>query len=446
MTVYENGILLDVNAKENEIAEAIVFLMSCDQKTLEKMQISARNNWEARFDAYQNAKDFTEDISRKTDIKNVILITERYPYAGERSFLETELCELLKRYQVRIIANVKEEYAIEHEKDKEENLDRIKKMLGDRQYFLQVCHTDCTQTPWKYLRYLASYLCDPGIMTEKNSVRELSQVKYLALWESMKYYGKARAFQHWIEKNMNCNFADTLFYTYWQSFSTLGLSFLKKSGREATIITRAHGYDLYDERNEKTHRLPFREEMDREIDSFYFISKTGLEYYLQRRRKEKNPGKYHVAYLGSRRPDDSSVPGEKRKDAALFRIVSCAAVIRLKRVDLIIKALSILKKRVSEIPETHKSAVEWVHFGDGDEMDNIRKMAGQYLDNTDLIRYRFMGKVDNDKVHAYYSCHQVDLFLTTSSSEGLPVSIMEAMSYGIPVIATNVGGIKEVFE
>ena len=35
------------------------------------------------------------------------------------------------------------------------------------------------------------------------------------------------------------------------------------------------------------------------------------------------------------------------------------------------------------------------------------------------------------------------MFLNTSKSEGIPVSIMEAMSYGIPIIAPNVGGISE---
>ena len=35
------------------------------------------------------------------------------------------------------------------------------------------------------------------------------------------------------------------------------------------------------------------------------------------------------------------------------------------------------------------------------------------------------------------------IFLNTSESEGLPVSIMEALSAGFPVVATNVGGTSE---
>ena len=36
------------------------------------------------------------------------------------------------------------------------------------------------------------------------------------------------------------------------------------------------------------------------------------------------------------------------------------------------------------------------------------------------------------------------MFINLSSSEGIPVSIMEAQSFGIPVIATNVGGSGEI--
>ena len=36
------------------------------------------------------------------------------------------------------------------------------------------------------------------------------------------------------------------------------------------------------------------------------------------------------------------------------------------------------------------------------------------------------------------------MFINTSSAEGAPVSIMEAQSFGIPVIATDVGGVREV--
>ena len=44
----------------------------------------------------------------------------------------------------------------------------------------------------------------------------------------------------------------------------------------------------------------------------------------------------------------------------------------------------------------------------------------------------------------FYKNNYVDLFINTSKSEGLPVSLMEATSFGIPIMAPNVGGIKEI--
>ena len=54
------------------------------------------------------------------------------------------------------------------------------------------------------------------------------------------------------------------------------------------------------------------------------------------------------------------------------------------------------------------------------------------------------GYVSNQTLINFYQKQQVDLFVNVSSSEGLPVSIMEALSFGIPVIATDVGGSSEL--
>ena len=55
-----------------------------------------------------------------------------------------------------------------------------------------------------------------------------------------------------------------------------------------------------------------------------------------------------------------------------------------------------------------------------------------------------MGFLPNTNVKELLSQQSFDLFINASESEGVPVSIMEAMSYGIPVIAPNVGGISDI--
>ncbi|MBK8368427.1 MAG: glycosyltransferase [Bacteroidetes bacterium] len=44
----------------------------------------------------------------------------------------------------------------------------------------------------------------------------------------------------------------------------------------------------------------------------------------------------------------------------------------------------------------------------------------------------------------FYKDKPVDLFVNVSEIEGIPVSIMEAISFGIPCIGTNVGGVSEI--
>ncbi|OQA64609.1 MAG: UDP-D-galactose:(glucosyl)lipopolysaccharide-1,6-D-galactosyltransferase [Firmicutes bacterium ADurb.Bin262] len=56
----------------------------------------------------------------------------------------------------------------------------------------------------------------------------------------------------------------------------------------------------------------------------------------------------------------------------------------------------------------------------------------------------FNGAVPNREVYRFYAETPVSLFVNVSSGEGLPVSIMEAASFGIPAVATDVGGTSEI--
>ena len=76
-------------------------------------------------------------------------------------------------------------------------------------------------------------------------------------------------------------------------------------------------------------------------------------------------------------------------------------------------------------------------------LQSLRKEAGTVVSET--IGIEFKGARPHGEILNFYKEEGADLFILASRSEGIPVSIMEAMSYGIPVIATNVGGVKELF-
>jgi glycosyltransferase involved in cell wall biosynthesis len=72
-------------------------------------------------------------------------------------------------------------------------------------------------------------------------------------------------------------------------------------------------------------------------------------------------------------------------------------------------------------------------------MRNIRNKL-LALDLHDVIELTGF-ETDTDKWFRYF-----DVYAITSREEGLPVSLLEAMSYGLPIVATNVGAISTVLK
>ena len=62
------------------------------------------------------------------------------------------------------------------------------------------------------------------------------------------------------------------------------------------------------------------------------------------------------------------------------------------------------------------------------------------------IDFRITGWITKIEIFNLYKFEKPNLFLNLSTSEGLAVSIMEACSFGIPIIATNVGGTPELVD
>lgn len=209
-------------------------------------------------------------------------------------------------------------------------------------------------------------------------------------------------------------------YSYWMDSAALAAVLLKRNG--AAAICRAHGADLYDERTPWGHQF-LREYLVTHLDHVFPVSEMGAAYLTQR---VGGIGAIQCVHLGVE--DHGLAP---HIDDGILRVVSCSVVIPLKRLDIIVNALAELK----DVPFL------WTHIGDGSELEKIRVLAEEKLPNGS---FRFFGAISNEEVHQFYQRESVDVFVNASDTEGIPVSIMEAMSYGIPSIATNVGGVKEL--
>ena len=86
--------------------------------------------------------------------------------------------------------------------------------------------------------------------------------------------------------------------------------------------------------------------------------------------------------------------------------------------------------------------IRWVHFGGGSQEEEI-KIFNFLKNKKSNIEVEFMGYVENKVVHKFYQDNKVNLFVNLSKVEGIPVSIMEAMGYSIPILATAVYGTPE---
>lgn len=191
------------------------------------------------------------------------------------------------------------------------------------------------------------------------------------------------------------------------------------------IISRAHGYDLYEYRN-NLNFLPMREYLLEKCDLIYPCSIDG-EMYLKN-KYPKYSTKIKVSYLGTNDYKADYLPIQN----GILEIVSCSNVIPVKRVQLIANIVRKLNKKIK---------IHWTHIGGGSQLE---KMKNDYSDLIEIGIITLIGSLPHNQVVDYYKEHHFDLFINLSLSEGIPQAIMEAISFGIPVIATNVGGNCEI--
>lgn len=213
-------------------------------------------------------------------------------------------------------------------------------------------------------------------------------------------------------------------YFYWGKWSNIIAAYWK--GR-CHLVSRFHGTgDMWEDAYHEY--FPIRKKVLSALDKAVFISQGGEKYF-----KKKYPGcKTLYSPLGS-----VSVGVPAKINDGVVRVVSCSTIISLKRVDLIFKALNLLED----------IQIEWTHIGGAIVGDDslFKALEQEIADNKkEHLKVNLIGSLPHEKVMQYYAEHPFDVFMNMSTSEGVPVSIMEALSCDIAVVATNVGGTCEV--
>ena len=339
--------------------------------------------------------------------KLLILMVE-WPYGKGETFFESEANFCVGFDQIECMPLYKNE-------DKREVPQNIKIVdpCCELKRYLDTFFGICNVYFWQEIKEL--------VRTKRIS---FSAIKSLIRYSMLSNY-RYRMLKKWFESE---SLQDVTIYTYWMASDAVAVSRLKEKNKMIKFITRCHRFDLYEYSSESNY-LPYRRLILDNVDRVYAISNDAIKY-LKKTYDKKYNHKYYVSKLGTidkgTNPDDSEVCSRS------FTIVSCSNLIKVKRVALILEALKDVK-----------SSIKWFHFGDGELREELEGKKAELPDNVSFL---FMGRIRNSELLKWYKENHVDLFVNVSESEGIPVSIMEAISFGIPVLATDAGGTCEIVQ
>lgn len=104
-----------------------------------------------------------------------------------------------------------------------------------------------------------------------------------------------------------------------------------------------------------------------------------------------------------------------------------------KGVEYLIRAMKIIRQKNAD--------ARLMLVGNGENREKLEKLVKELI----LEEYvRFIGKVQNEEVPEYMVAS--DIFILPSLSEGFPVTVLEAMASGLPIIVTRVRGLQEIIK
>lgn len=231
-------------------------------------------------------------------------------------------------------------------------------------------------------------------------------------------------------KSNHIPFHRTTLYTYWCNEYSAGIGIFRKKYKVAGAFTRVHNWDLYFERADHNY-LPLRSFIHKTLDATFVVSEQTKKYILKK-IPYINEDKLLVNYLGVEKIAEPLLNNKGKK----LKILSLAFLGKVKRIDMVVAALEMIEN----------IEIEWHHIGEGNDHLDLKQYAFNHLFNKSNIRYVITGDIPKKNVYEYLKKEHFDVLINTSSFEGVPVSMMEAMSFSIPVIGTNVGGVSEIID
>lgn len=157
------------------------------------------------------------------------------------------------------------------------------------------------------------------------------------------------------------------------------------------------------------------------------VTSTDIFNKINKRYKNKTNITYNKINLKLYRPANNI---SKKKDVHSLDLVTVGRLVESKDHITIIKALKILK---------NENRIQLTIIGDGPEREKLQDYVSSNNLNNNVV---FLGAIPNNKLVEYFS--QSDCFVFPSISEGFGMALVEAQAAGLPIIAADIPGTKDI--
>jgi len=121
---------------------------------------------------------------------------------------------------------------------------------------------------------------------------------------------------------------------------------------------------------------------------------------------------------------------EKKVEHQKIKILFLSRIVREKGIFELVEAFNSIRKRIKNI--------ELIIAGDGQDFEELKAKVASKQD------IKLVGYVEGEE--KIKLLQESDIFCLPSYTEGLPVALLEAMLFGLPIITTRVGGLKRFFK